>query len=70
MWRISFVMAIEMTMIDAIGPLVLAALQPSVLHVSQNSVFMCGGVKFSRHSSPGASFKRNKKKIENVCFGS
>lgn len=61
MWRISFAMAIEMTMTDAIGPFVIAALQPSVLHASQNSVFMCGGVKFSRHSSSGASFKLKKK---------
>lgn len=51
-----------MAISNAIGPLVIAVLQPSLLHASQNSVFMCGGVKFSRHSSAGASWKITKKK--------
>lgn len=62
-------MATEMTMTNAMGPFVVAALQPSMLHTSQNSVFMCLGVKFSRHSSIGASFKIEKsKKIKKYLF--
>lgn len=59
-----------MAISNAIGPLVIAVLQPSLLHASQNSVFMCGGVKFSRHSSAGASWKITKKKnvTKRLCW--
>lgn len=63
-------MAMEMTVTKAMGPFVIAALQPSVLHTSQNSVFMCRGVKFSRHSSSAASFQIEKnRKCLNLYLG-